>query len=1132
MARITSRTRIKRNTSITAAGRLSLRAVALVLSLGCLESGMSIARGSGSWVVKPPPGTPIDSTAPLANGLVGVWHFDQSGPPLNLVNAALSGAYQGSPTLLPTQDGFGVSALTDADYLRVDDASQVLNFTTGPFSVEADFYYGAAAPGAVIVGRDYATLHGYSIQIANDGVGRRVVAQLHHGGTSDVVQTGTVLQIGAINRVLVTYSGSTATIYVNGVNQASGPYTPPTLGPEPLAVGRDAVTGGMNFNNPTTRLVMWSRVLTPGEALQVTSSDPYVYMVAPAGTQPAASTVSVGPITQSSAVVSWTTNVPSDSLVRYGPTVAYGFSSALDPALVTAHSQTLSGLSTGTLYHYQVVSRDSAGAIVATPDSTFTPLAGMDFADDFNGSSLDGASWTALNRPGNSGNGEAQYYLPSNATVSSGSMRLTSRLDGSIPGFSYTSSMVQWPTFNFQYGTLEIRAKLTGGTGPWPSFRLVGTNCQQTNMSQAGASGPCNPTQPGSDEIDVASILNSNVFAVNQQIHSGVNNAGCLPSATDVSANWHTYGLVWSPGSLEWKIDGATTCTVTTGVPSTPMFLLMNVAMGGSGGGAINGATLPQPMDVDYVRLYQQTDTQPPTVIGVFPGGGATAVATSTPITATFSEAMAPATINTGTVVLQSGATVVPATVTYTAATRIASLTPTSLLADLTTYTVTVKGGAGGVTDPAGNPMASDTAWSFTTTTSAPPFITNVSPPSGEAGTAITITGSNFGQTVATGTVTFNGAAAIATSWSTTSIVVPVPTGATSGNLVVTVGGRASNSVNFSVTVPAPSISGLSPTSGPAGTPVTINGSHLAAGLLVGKIGWWGPFASGVAPNNRITGKPNGSFVGTPVFTSDGGGAITSDASNYLDIPDGGAGGVYDWTSGPWSAQVDFAFPAAPVFPGGGPLLLVSKGAFVAGTGWEIQIDNVAFQGKYRIGFESNHGIGSYDIVGGYLIEPGAFSRALFVCDETGNGVWYVNGSAWSPQPCTPSSPGATDLLIGRYSGDTDAHAPFPISRVQIWNRALTAVEAVLSTSTDATFGTVTFNGTQATPTSWSQTSVVAPVPPGATTGPVVVTVGGQSSNGVSFTVPDTTPPTVSGVTPPNGATNVATSTHGHGDVQ
>src|SRR5246500_2499497 len=56
-----------------------------------------------------------------------------------------------------------------------------------------------------------------------------------------------------------------------------------------------------------------------------------------------------------------------------------------------------------------------------------------------------------------------------------------------------------------------------------------------------------------------------------------------------------------------------------------------------------------------------------------------------------------------------------------------------------------------------------------------------------------------FGSTQGTSTVTFNGTAATVTSWSATSIATSVPTGATTGNVVVTVGGVASNGVSFTV---------------------------------------------------------------------------------------------------------------------------------------------------------------------------------------------------------------------------------------------------------------------------------------------------------------------------------------------
>ena len=80
-----------------------------------------------------------------------------------------------------------------------------------------------------------------------------------------------------------------------------------------------------------------------------------------------------------------------------------------------------------------------------------------------------------------------------------------------------------------------------------------------------------------------------------------------------------------------------------------------------------------------------------------------------------------------------------------------------------------------------------------------PASIASLNPTSGVVGTSVTIRGANFGATQGTNTVKFNGTAATPTSWSATSIVVKVPTGATTGNVVITVGGVASNGVSFTV---------------------------------------------------------------------------------------------------------------------------------------------------------------------------------------------------------------------------------------------------------------------------------------------------------------------------------------------
>src|SRR5438477_6347030 len=105
----------------------------------------------------------------------------------------------------------------------------------------------------------------------------------------------------------------------------------------------------------------------------------------------------------------------------------------------------------------------------------------------------------------------------------------------------------------------------------------------------------------------------------------------------------------------------------------------------------------------------------------------------------------------------------------------------------------------------------------------------SLNPTSGVLGTSVTITGANFGASRGTSTVTFNGIGATPTSWSATSIVAPVPNGATTANVVVTVGGVASNGVSFTVTTPGPSITGLNPTSGLVGASVTITGASFGA---------------------------------------------------------------------------------------------------------------------------------------------------------------------------------------------------------------------------------------------------------------------------------------------------------------
>ncbi|MBD2210844.1 Ig-like domain-containing protein [Nostoc linckia FACHB-104] len=149
----------------------------------------------------------------------------------------------------------------------------------------------------------------------------------------------------------------------------------------------------------------------------------------------------------------------------------------------------------------------------------------------------------------------------------------------------------------------------------------------------------------------------------------------------------------------------------------------------------------------DYTWSFTTVgDTTPPTVSSTTPSNNATGVSTSPSITAIFSEAINSTTINTTNFELRNSAnTLIPATVTYNATNRTATLVPSTALVNSTTYTVRIKGGTTGVKDIAGNTLAADYTWSFTTVAdTTAPTVTSSTPSNNAFGvsifTSITVT--------------------------------------------------------------------------------------------------------------------------------------------------------------------------------------------------------------------------------------------------------------------------------------------------------------------------------------------------------------------------------------------------------
>ena len=261
--------------------------------------------------------------------------------------------------------------------------------------------------------------------------------------------------------------------------------------------------------------------------------------------------------------------------------------------------------------------------------------------DEFDGNSLDGTKWTALNGGWKDENQQVRNcYTRSdeNINVSGGSLNLiglykpgATCTGGNTKTGNFTSGFVQ--TKNkayFKYGYIEARIKMPKNKSTWPGFWMSPNN------------SPYSAGWPDWGEIDIVETKGSNhQFAASDahwrdkntptgQTGSHRNRQGVIPPSkfgTNDTTEWHTYGVKWTEGKLEYFIDGEWHHTITefknsnsTGSPNGPFdqdfFLRLNLAIGGNyidapwddpinSVGATNGEGFPATMSIDYVRVYE-----------------------------------------------------------------------------------------------------------------------------------------------------------------------------------------------------------------------------------------------------------------------------------------------------------------------------------------------------------------------------------------------------------------------------------------------------------------------------------------------------------------------------------------------
>jgi beta-glucanase (GH16 family) len=230
----------------------------------------------------------------------------------------------------------------------------------------------------------------------------------------------------------------------------------------------------------------------------------------------------------------------------------------------------------------------------------------LKWSDEFNDGALDQTKWVYEQGGNGWGNRELQNYTNSleNVFTEGGNLVIRAKQQQS-GGNAYTSGrIITKGKQSFQYGKLDVRAKVPKGKGVWPAIWMLGADIDQNNWPMCG-------------EIDIMELRGSKPRELLSTMHFGTSAAnhvykGTTESLTyDLSDDFHVFSVVRSKSLIRFYLDGREYYRFTGSDASpypfnNPFFVILNVAVGGDFDGNPDATTsFPQQMQVDYVRFFQ-----------------------------------------------------------------------------------------------------------------------------------------------------------------------------------------------------------------------------------------------------------------------------------------------------------------------------------------------------------------------------------------------------------------------------------------------------------------------------------------------------------------------------------------------
>lgn len=226
--------------------------------------------------------------------------------------------------------------------------------------------------------------------------------------------------------------------------------------------------------------------------------------------------------------------------------------------------------------------------------------------EHFNGDELDMTIWNYELGDGcpdlcGWGNNERQFYTKENVAVKNGNLILTAAFDGE----RYTSGKISTKNkIEFQYGTIEVRAKLAIGQGAWPAIWMLGSNISEVGWPRAG-------------EVDIMEYVGKNPHEIHSTLHTpdshGQSKNTKITTHTSIENGFHVYKAHWTEDFIKFYIDDVLTYTFSPELKDEntwpfdqPFYLILNLAVGGNfGGPEVDNKIFPQEFVIDYVKVYK-----------------------------------------------------------------------------------------------------------------------------------------------------------------------------------------------------------------------------------------------------------------------------------------------------------------------------------------------------------------------------------------------------------------------------------------------------------------------------------------------------------------------------------------------